>query len=1297
MIAGALEIQLFADVARIRNDMDAARRTVDDATTRMSKAAGIAMGALGAMAGAMSIGAFASMIKGSIDAVDSLTDLSTRTRMTVEELAGLSFGAKLSGTELEAAASSITKLSVNIGNDTEKFAKLGITAKEPIEAFKQLAEIFAAIKDPQEQAAFGARYLGKSWQDSAVLLNEGSAGIAELMRRGLELSGVTTKISADAAQFNDKLDEIGAVAAGAGTRIAAELLPLLNRLTNTFLDFVTSSSVREFGSALVAAVSAISAALGPALKIATAYFAVFIAAPAIFAAMTAALTPVIGAVAIYTMNVMIGQTATLTWSGALTVLNTSLFGTAMAANTAAGGLYTLRTAGAVMFAAFAGWQIGSYLREEFVEARVAGLAFVGVMMKGWEHVKYGAEMAWEGIRFAWDRVVGGMKTSFAAYLSMVAAGMSAVGATDTAKQINTYAEGMRQAAAAQKTFAEQTAGVTAAHIGAIAAIDEGILDLVSYELSVKGASTTEAAAVKSKASFTAAAEAQAKAINGAANAQNDFIRALEKQVAELGLTASAIKLNEAAALGLTGARMEHVRALLAEIDAYDAAKKRAEEMDRIEAEYTTTLGKTVEEAMREADANEELVRTFGLSKSAIELLTIARLEEKLVRIDAIDGAHDEAAALGLVIDARKRSVAAMASLDALEAGKKVADENLKSQQSMWDSIDQTAHDTFVSIFDSGKSAFDRLKDTLKNGLLDMLYQMTIKKWILNISGQVTGGTGGGLMGAIQSAAGGGAGGAGGIAGILSIGKTLFQGLSGMSSIAGALGPIALGVGAAVMLGKSLFGMKDKVLGATTLNGSFGASGFTGSNDTAWTQKGGLFRSDKSGVNSAAIDAAMAAQFTSGYDALKTASADFAKALGVNADSIAGRSQAMSIVLTKDETENKRAIATFFTGVADDMARELIPSLDKFTVAGESASATLQRIAGHYVALDQVLGSLSMTFGAIGMESIEARERLVSLSGGIEAMAQQAQGFAQNFLSEAERLVPVQKYVTDEMAAMGLAGVTTREQFKSIVLGLTLTDEKGAETYARLMKLQDAFAMVTPAAEDAAVAVAALAEKEAQRAEVIAAQAKVISTAQVAFMDSMNRVRVTSNAQASSMKGYFAAAANNAIQSAAKTKTAWQGLSDSVFDEVQRIRGVMSGNGAEGFAEAQARFATATAQARAGDQQAFAILPKLSQALLMLAENNATSVVELQQFQNRTATSLYDTGMGAADYYGLTLPGFTNNNTEFLDELRQQRAENSQANKMLEAHLYAIAKFSSITADIQEKHDSTGIPETRAPA
>jgi tape measure domain-containing protein len=113
--------------------------------------------------------------------------------------------------------------------------------------------------------------------------------------------------------------------------------------------------------------------------------------------------------------------------------------------------------------------------------------------------------------------------------------------------------------------------------------------------------------------------------------------------------------------------------------------------------------------------------------------------------------------------------------ETLAGMKKRADEHKK----MWESIDSVAHDTFVSIFDSGKNTFDRLRDTLKNGLYSLLYQMTIKKWIISISAGVAGGGASGVANAATDAlASSGAGGFGSIGNILSTGKSLISGFQG---------------------------------------------------------------------------------------------------------------------------------------------------------------------------------------------------------------------------------------------------------------------------------------------------------------------------------------------------------------------------------------------------------------------------------------------------------------------------------------------------------------------------------------
>ncbi|MRW85414.1 tape measure protein [Pseudoduganella sp. FT26W] len=154
---------------------------------------------------------------------------------------------------------------------------------------------------------------------------------------------------------------------------------------------------------------------------------------------------------------------------------------------------------------------------------------------------------------------------------------------------------------------------------------------------------------------------------------------------------------------------------------------------------------------------------------------------------------------------------------------------------------------------------------------------------------------------------------------------------------------------------------------------------------------------------------------------------------------------------------------------DEIAEAAFPQLDQFRQVGEGYAETVMRIAGDYAKLDAILAASSTTFGATGMASIAARERLIELAGGIDQLASQSNSFTSNFLSKAEQLAPVQKYVTDQLAAMGLQSLDTRDKFKDYVLGLAnsgaLATEAGAQQYAALLALADAFAKTHAATVD----------------------------------------------------------------------------------------------------------------------------------------------------------------------------------------------------------------------------------------
>lgn len=242
MIAGRLEVEMAANLARLRKDMQDATGMLSGWARDVDRTLSSVKGMFAAFGAGLSVGAFAAFIKNGVDALDTLGDLSKATRIAVEDLSGLEFAAKQSGSTLDATANAINKLAINMGKNAEKFSALGVTARDPIEAMKQLADVTNAIQDPQQRAAVLADALGKSWKEVAPLLAEGSKRMGEMIDRGKEMSGVTQALVDEADAFNDKMVELS----GNGGRVnavLAEMLPLLNKTADGLLEGGKSTDI----------------------------------------------------------------------------------------------------------------------------------------------------------------------------------------------------------------------------------------------------------------------------------------------------------------------------------------------------------------------------------------------------------------------------------------------------------------------------------------------------------------------------------------------------------------------------------------------------------------------------------------------------------------------------------------------------------------------------------------------------------------------------------------------------------------------------------------------------------------------------------------------------------------------------------------------------------------------------------------------------------------------------------------------------------------------------------------------
>lgn len=309
-----------------------------------------------------------------------------------------------------------------------------------------------------------------------------------------------------------------------------------------------------------------------------------------------------------------------------------------------------------------------------------------------------------------------------------------------------------------------------------------------------------------------------------------------------------------------------------------------------------------------------------------------------------------------------------------------------------------------------------------------------------------------------------------------------QAVTNIASVIGAVvgGPIGGAIGGAIGgLINRAFGHGSTEVQSQGLQGTLSATSLTGGSYQNLHQDGGWFTSDRNWKDTKALTDQMVAQFTQGLSAIETTSAGFAKSLGVSADWVSTYSKTFDIPLTGDATKDQQAITDFFNGIGDDIAKKLVPNLDDFSKSSETASATLQRLAGDFQATDQVaqyIGkSAAELFGSIGIESAKAREQLLSIAGDASALTQEAAGYAQNFLTDAEKLAPVQQALQAAMDSLGLSSVQTRDQFKKVVDSLDLTTEAGAKEFTSLMGLADAFAQVHPAADDAADAITAAAD------------------------------------------------------------------------------------------------------------------------------------------------------------------------------------------------------------------------------
>lgn len=452
---------------------------------------------------------------------------------------------------------------------------------------------------------------------------------------------------------------------------------------------------------------------------------------------------------------------------------------------------------------------------------------------------------------------------------------------------------------------------------------------------------------------------------------------------------------------------------------------------------------------------------------------------------------------------------------------KEQDNAAKEAASAWqrasDDINRGLTDSLFRAAESGKSAFQTLRDSIKGMFANLVLRPIVQGSIGALTGALgltgtasaatSAGSGLGTLGGLASIGGSlgsfGSGFASGltawgaegsVTGLLGMGTDLFAGgiANGLGTIAGALGPIAIGVAAVMAILSSMEGGGPKSGGSFSTNA--GERLFTPADSDALVRAMG--EGVVAGFQNAAQKfggSAVGTNISLGFDtdpqgkAANRVASRVVNALGVTTlDNSAGRDIGRNAedIAKELATEAKRALLAALQGA--DLGQgfsEFFKRLDPATAAPEAVD-NLLALAGAIKDFADSVRGVPGSLGEIANLTASAIDQLANSSGGLDKLKANVSSFFENFFSPQEQQTARTAQLSKAFGDVGLGPDLTlptaelKAWFRTTVDGIDTLTEAGRNQYASTIALSGPLAewirqtdALVTAAQQAAEAVA----------------------------------------------------------------------------------------------------------------------------------------------------------------------------------------------------------------------------------
>lgn len=503
MDIGSLVITMSADMAELKKGMEDAKTSVGSAMEHINGAIDKTTVALGALGFATSVSAIKDMMMSTIEATAALNDLSQKAGVSVESLSGLKSAAKLSGTSIDDVASGLVRLSNSMveaqdsnSKTAQTFAALGVSIYDANGNLKgadqTMLEVSQALQNFKTDATTTTAVLnifGKSGADLLPMLND-------LAEKGNLNGKITSEQAQQAETYTRALEKLKGETDGYIRAVALEVLPNILKLTDLFI---------------------------PLVEVTLGFTAAFYVVPAMMTAGAAAIDILAGTM--------------VEAAGATTLLNTTVatIGPTFASLTATYGVMqtVVMTGLGAMVAGFAGWKVGEWLNDNFVQARLAGIAFVDGTMTAFQYLKFGGQEMALAFSTAWQTAYDMLGEGLAWVLDKVGEGLKMVGLVSAGEALTSFAQSVRNVTDKTVDFDTESAnlkGQLDANIQSVHAITGSMADEAIAHFQVAQKADTHTKTLKLNTEET---DKNREAKEKAVNAGMDFLAAIMAETNKL--------------------------------------------------------------------------------------------------------------------------------------------------------------------------------------------------------------------------------------------------------------------------------------------------------------------------------------------------------------------------------------------------------------------------------------------------------------------------------------------------------------------------------------------------------------------------------------------------------------------------------------------------------------------------------------------------------------------------------------------------------------------------------------------